>query len=48
MEKEILERIEENKNIFSYEELLQIRKNYDLISKIYLLALIDMEILKID
>lgn len=46
MEKEILERIKENKNMFSYEELLQIRKNYDLISKIYLLALVDMKHLK--
>lgn len=41
MEKLIEKRIEENKNIFSKQELLQIRNNYSILIKIYVLGLLD-------
>lgn len=41
MEKLIIERIEENKNNFTDEELLQIKNNYSILIKIYILGLLD-------
>ena len=41
MEKLVLERIEENKKLFSKEEFEKINNNYCLIEKIYLIGLID-------
>lgn len=41
MKKLVVERIEENKNIFSEKELLQIKDNYSILIKIYILGLLD-------
>lgn len=41
MEKLIKERIEENKSLFTDDELLQIKKDYSILIKIYLLGLLD-------
>ena len=41
MENLIVERIEENKNIFSEEELLQIKNNCSILVKVYVLGLLD-------
>lgn len=41
MEQLVKNRIEENKNIFSEEELLKIKNNYSIIYKVYILGLID-------
>lgn len=41
MEKLIVERIEENKKIFTKEELTFIKSNVNIIQKIYLLAMLD-------
>lgn len=41
MENLIVERIEKNKNIFTEEELLKIKSNYDILVKVYILGLID-------
>lgn len=41
MEKLIKERIEANKNLFTERELLQIKNNYSILIKIYLLGLLD-------
>ena len=41
MEELIIKRIEENKNIFTHEELLQIKNNYSILIKVYVLGLID-------
>lgn len=43
MEKLIVERIENNKNIFTKEELLQIESNYSILIKVYVLGLLDNE-----
>ena len=41
MEKIIVERIEKNKSVFTEEELLQIKNNYGILIKVYVLGLID-------
>lgn len=41
MEKLIKERIEANKNLFTEQELLQIKNDYSILIKIYLLGLLD-------
>lgn len=41
MEKLIIERIEANKKLFTDKELLQIKNNYSILIKIYLLGLLD-------
>lgn len=43
MEKLVVERIEKNKNIFTNEELLQIKSNYSILIKVYILGLLDNE-----
>mgnify|MGYP004455364291 FL=1 len=43
MEKLVVERIENNKNIFTDEELLQIEGNYSILIKVYILGLLDNE-----
>lgn len=41
MEKLIVERIERNKNNFTNEELLQMKNNYSILIKVYILGLLD-------
>ena len=41
MEKIIEKRINENKNIFNDEELLQMKNNYSILIKVYILGLLD-------
>lgn len=41
MEELFVERIKENKNLFTDEELLQIKNNYSILIKVYLLGLLD-------
>lgn len=43
MEKLVVERIKNNKNIFTDEELLQIEGNYSILIKVYILGLLDNE-----
>lgn len=43
MEKLFVERIEQNNNIFTEEELTFIKSNVNIIQKIYLLGLLDGE-----
>lgn len=45
MEKFIMQRIEENKNLFNEEEILQIKENYTIIKKIYFLGIYDGKII---
>ena len=43
MENLVVERIKNNKNIFTDEELLQIEGNYSILIKVYILGLLDNE-----